>query len=202
MRRYSILVITLFAAISAFSQSERQKFKPIVSIGTRNVISFFSSQGGIGKGVGGHLRIQMSNRINTEWFFDYVTSKNEPTAMNEYHIGWSLMYYLKKDNDNTRVLKPYIMAGHCFDNIHVFEINNKVNKLSLVNMATTAGIGTHINITPRFDCSVTGQYMLDFGKEILKQTNEDKLTLVKTDHTSVDGHPLIAISFNYKISKM
>ena len=122
--------------------------------------------------------------------------------MNEYHIGWSLMYYLKKDNDNTRVLKPYIMAGHCFDNIHVFEINNKVNKLSLVNMATTAGIGTHINITPRFDCSVTGQYMFDFGKEILKQINEDKLLLVKSSYSAVDGHPLIAISFNYKISKM
>lgn len=202
MRRYGTLVVILFIAVNVFAQAERQKFKPIVSVGTRNVISFLSSQGGVGKGIGGHLRIQLSKRINTEWFMDYVTSKNEPTAMNEYHIGWSLMYYLKKENDYTRLLKPYIMAGHCFDNIHVFEIDNKTNRQSLVNMATTAGMGTHINITPRFDCSITGQYMLDFGREIVKQTNEGKLNLVKSDHTTVDGHPLIAISFNYKISKM
>lgn len=202
MRGYKLLAVCIFTTFQVFGQSEKIRFKPVVSVGTRNVISFLSSQGGIGKGIGGHMRIQLSRRINTEWFFDYVTSKNEPTVMNEYHVGWSLMYYLKKDNDYSNLLQPYIMAGHCFDNINVFEINNKANKQSAVNMATTAGLGMHINITRRFDCSISGQYMLDFGKEIIKKTEGDALTLTKSGHTTVDGHPLITISINYKISKM
>jgi hypothetical protein len=97
------------------------------------------------------------------------------------------------------LLQPYFIAGHCFDKTQVFEIGNKSNQASRLSMATQAGLGTHINISPKFDCSLSGQYMLHFGKEIETDLSGDHPIIYKADHTHMDGHLLFTISFNYKL---
>lgn len=177
----------------------KQPFHPIFSVGTRNSISFFNSDAAVGKGIGGQTRLQLSKRFNTEWYLDWIQSQTSRSARNDYHIGWSLMYYPGKQVDFLQVLQPYLIAGHCFDKTQVFEKGNRSNQASRFSMATQAGLGTHINITPRFDCSVSGQYMLHFGKDIEAEETDGKLLIAKADHSHIDGHLLFTVSFNYKL---
>ena len=173
------------------------------SLGTRNTISLFNEDEAVGKGIGGQFRVQLSNRLNSEWYFDYITSKNGLyTFRNDYHIGWSVMLYQKNNNQFDRLLQPYLIAGHCFDYSKVSEQNNKSNSVDRLSMATQAGLGTHINITPKLDCSFSGQYMLHFGKDIHTEVGGDKVLIEKQDFSNADGHLLFTISFNYKFFKL
>jgi hypothetical protein len=65
-------------------------------------------------------------------------------------------------------------------------------------MATQAGLGTHFNINRRFDCSLSTQYMLHFGKEIQTSVDKGNVVINKKDMSTPDGHLLITLSFNYK----
>ncbi|MEO7265283.1 MAG: outer membrane beta-barrel protein [Ferruginibacter sp.] len=171
-----------------------------VSIGTRNTFSMFNDDPGVGKGIGGQTRVQVSDRINTEWFFDYISSKNKTfTNRNDYHVGWSIMYYPGSTVDFSNLLQPYLLVGHCFDYTRLSEQKNKSNYADRWTMATQAGLGTHINITSQLDCSVSAQYMLHFGKEITATIEKDIVSIEKKNYSSPDGHLLFSVSFNYKL---
>jgi hypothetical protein len=169
------------------------------SLGTRNTVSMFNDDKGIGTGIGGQARVQLTDHLGTEWFFDYITSKNGSlTYRNDYHFGWSVMYYPVKDNGVDRFLQPYIIAGHCFDYSKVMQQSNRSNNAGRWSMATQAGLGTHFNINRRFDCSLSTQYMLHFGKEIQTSVDKGNVVINKKDMSTPDGHLLITLSFNYK----
>lgn len=190
-------------AVSAQKRSGKEGGPGTFSLGTRNTFSAFNDDEGIGKGIGGQFRLQLSNRLNSEWYFDYITSKNgDYTYRNDYHIGWSVMYYTNKDQSFDRLIKPYFIAGHCFDYSKVSEQGNKANAASRLSMATQAGMGTHLNITKQFDCSLSGQYMLHFGKEIETEIDGDQVFIEKKDFSHPHGHMLFTISFNYKFADL
>lgn len=173
------------------------------SLGTRNTFSMFNDDNAVGKGIGGQFRLQFSKRINTEWYFDYITSKNKTyTTRNDYHIGWSIMYYPGNTVDFSKLLQPYLIAGHCFDLSKIKEQNNPSNYATRTSMATQAGVGTHINITPRFDCTLSMQYMIHFGKDIETIIDNNKVLIQKKSSSSPDGHLLGTISFNYKLFQL
>lgn len=184
-----------------FDHQDEFKSAGTVSVGTRNTFSMFSDDAALGVGIGGQSRVQFSDRINTEWFGDYITSKNKTyTIRNDYHVGWSVMYYPGNTVDFTNLFQPYVIAGHCFDYSKVSEQKNRSNYKDRWTMATQAGLGTHINITQFFDCSLSCQYMLHFGKEIETSIdNKDVVTIEKKDFSSPDGHLLFSVSFNYKL---
>ena len=79
------------------------------------------------------------------------------------------------------------------------EQGNRSNYADRWTMATQAGIGTHFNITNRFDCSLSAQYMLHFGKEIETSGQKGNLIIEKQNHSAPDGHLLVSLSFNYKL---
>lgn len=172
------------------------------SLGTRNTISMFNEDDAVGKGIGGQFRIQFSDRLNSEWYFDYITSKTDQTFRNDYHIGWSVMLYTRNNYAFDHLFQPYLIAGHCFDLSKVSEQNNKTNSAKRLSMATQAGLGTHINITPKLDCSLSGQYMLHFGKDIETEIDGGQVIIAKTDHSHADGHLLLTVSFNYKFFRL
>lgn len=195
----------LLISASLFAQDIMNKENPVgtFSLGTRNTLSMFNDDNAIGKGIGGQFRIQFSKRLNTEWYFDYITSKDAPyTYRNDYHIGWSVMLYAKSNYSFDRLLQPYLIVGHCFDYSKVMELNNKTNAANRLSMATQAGIGTHINITKKLDCSLTSQYMLHFGKEIETLVSNDEVVIERGDNTHMDGHLLVSLSFNYKFFRL
>jgi hypothetical protein len=204
--KHKLIFAAMIISLPAIAQDEKwknQESSGLFSLGTRNTISAFNDDNAIGKGIGGQFRIQFSNRINTEWFFDYITSKDRHyTFRNDYHIGWSVMYYPGKNIQFEKLLQPYLIAGHCFDYSVVSEQANENNSADRLSMATQAGIGTHINITKQFDCSLSAQYMLHFGKEIETEISNETVTIEKNDFSSPHGHLLCTLSFNYKFGKL
>ncbi len=203
MKQYFVIVALLLQVTTMFAQQDvKDDFKSAgtFSLGTRNTFSLFNDDDATGKGIGGQFRLQFSDRINSEWFFDYITSKNKTfTTRNDYHFGWSLMYYPGRTIDFSKLLQPYFIAGHCFDNSKVSEQNNSSNFADRWSMAAQAGLGTHINITPRFDCTLSAQYMLHFGKDIETTIDKDVVTIEQKKISTPDGHLLVSISFNYKL---
>lgn len=183
----------------------RQEGSGWFSLGTRNTISLFNDleDESVGVGIGGQFRLQLGNRLNSEWYFDYLTSEAAGFAQrNDYHIGWSVLYYLGKTVDFYRPLQPYLILGHCFDYTDVFEKGNRGNQADRLSMATQAGIGTHLNITRALDVSLSGQYMLHFGKEVVAGKLEGRNYIGLEDHTHAGGHLLFTVSANYKFARL
>ena len=197
-----LLIVALLQLSTLFAQDEANNDRKAAgnfSLGTRNTFSMFNDDASLGKGIGGQFRIQVSERLNTEWFFDYISSKNKTyTSRNDYHFGWSLMYYPGNNVDFSHLLQPYIVAGHCFDYSKVFGQADASNYADRWSMAAQAGLGAHINITTRFDCSLSAQYMLHFGKDIETTIDKDRVIIEKKNFSTPDGHLLISLSFNYK----
>lgn len=170
------------------------------SLGTRNTISMFNEDNATGLGIGGQFRLQLREKMNSEWYFDYITSRNgDLTFRNDYHIGWSVMLYSKNNYSFDRLLQPYLIVGHCFDLSQVTARQDRSNSVSRLSMATQAGLGTHLNITNRLDLSLSGQYMLHFGRDIHTETGKNgEVIIEKAKHSHADGHLLFTLSVNYK----
>lgn len=177
-----------------------------ISLGLRNTISLFNdgNPNSIGTGVGGHFRVQISNRVNTEWYADVFTSDIRKVAhRTDYHIGWSLMYYIIDPKGFNRKLTPYVIGGHCFDVTEIKINGPSGDKGSRFSSMVQCGIGTHYNISPKVDLSLAAQYGFHLGKELhLEEAEDGSLSIEKHKHAGWQGHLLISISVNYKIMKL
>jgi hypothetical protein len=173
----------------------------LFSLGVRTTVSAFND-GNVknpGMGIGGQFRIQASNRLNTEWFFDYITSPIDDVGTRvDYHIGWSVMCYILKNP--TPKVRPYIIAGHCFDHSELKETRNPSNKMSRGSSAVQAGMGAHFNLSDRLDLSLTAQYMMHLGKDIHAHLDDQGvMEFEKHKGSLLEGHLLIHVGINYKI---
>ena len=201
MRKIFITGILLYAHV-IIAQDLRLKNNEggLMSLGIRSTISAFndSETNNFGKGVGGQFRIQLSDRINTDWFFDYLTSDIGTVAnRTDYHIGWSVLFYpYLKEN---QLFKPYVLAGHCFDYSYMVDNVDKNNFAERWSSAVQAGIGTHVNITKRIDLSLTSQYMIHLGGHIHPIINQNSVSFQNETGVSLEGHLLITVGFNYKL---
>ena len=212
------LVLVLIGVLQANAQ-ENRRYNPaaMLSLGGRTTVSLFNDHENemTGTGVGGQFRLRFSDAVNTDWFFDYITSDILNYAhRTDYHIGWSVLFYPINNLDYFRQkeefkpkFRPYILAGHCFD---YSKIEAKVSPLDgpmwaeRWSSAVQAGLGTHLELSPRFDISLTGQYMIHLGNHI--ETDYDFTTGALSFHehkgASLAGHVLVTLSFNYKIAKL
>lgn len=177
-----------------------------VSLGMRNTISFFNDGDpkAIGTGSGGHYRIQISNRVNTEWYADvFLSNIHNKAHRADYHIGVSVMYYLIDPKGFTRKLTPYVISGYCFDET-VIKINGEGGASgSRFSSEVHGGIGCSYNVTPRFDISMTTQYGFHLGKELdLEEHPDGGMTIETQKNAGWQGHLMISISVNYKIFKL
>jgi hypothetical protein len=151
-------------------------------------------------GLGGQFRVQANNRVNTEWFFDYLPSSGSQVRRNDYHIGWSVMFYVL-ENPNP-LFRPYVLAGHCFDYTYRQELNNRTNQVNRWSSAVQAGIGTHIRLNDRLDISLMSQYMLHLGTHIETVYTDYGVSFEKSSGGSLEGHLLTTVSLNYKIADL
>jgi len=178
----------------------------MVTVGLRTIISSFTDgdPSAFGYGAGGHVRVQLIERINTEWFGDIITNNIDNKAhRTDFHIGWSVMYYLIPTRGFTRPLTPYVVAGHCFDETLVKLNGPNGASGSRFSSAVQGGLGCHYNITPRFNLSLTTQYMLHLGKEIDAVQNSDgSMSVVTHKNAGWEGHLLISISANIKLGRL
>lgn len=172
-------------------------------LGVRSTVSLFndSETNDFGKGIGGQFRLQLADRINTDWFFDYLTSDIGSQAnRTDYHIGWSVLFYpyLKEKQK----VKPYILAGHCFDYSYMAENLNKANFSERWSSAIQAGIGSHFRLSPRMDLSLTTQYMIHLGNHIHPVITNNSINFIEEKGANLEGHLLITIGVNYKIADL
>ncbi|CAN5507270.1 hypothetical protein BH11BAC1_BH11BAC1_16560 [soil metagenome] len=197
----SLLFVSV-TALAGETKKGRDQGAGNFSIGTRNTVSMFNDDAAVGLGIGGQSRFQFTDKLNSEWYADYIPSQTKTTHRDDYHIGWSLMYYVGKNVHFDHFLQPYLIAGHCFDYSVVSQVGNRKNNADRFSSATQAGLGTHFNISKRFDCSLSAQYMLHFGHEIETDpgatTSDDRIDIHRSEFVKPDGHFLMTISFNYK----
>lgn len=178
-------------------------------LGLRSTASLFGSDGYFGSGVGGQFRIGLGSRINTEWFADLITSNlGNAGRRTDGHIGWSVMFYLKKER--TMGFNPYILAGHCFDYTKITAFSSPYSNLEEESgerwsSAVQMGAGTHYRLTPRFDVSLSAQYMLHLGNDIHAHVETDSyptLEIEEHEGAGLEGHLLVTFSVNYKIGDL
>ena len=175
----------------------------ILSIGARSSIGIVND----GKwqktafGTGGQFRLQFSDRINTDWFIDYLTADLDDYAWRaDCHIGWSVIYYLSKNQNN--FIQPYLLAGHCFEYLKFTDNQNPDNFANRWSASIQGGGGLQFNITQRFDISLVAQYMLHLGTKITASNSEGITTFTKTSGLGIQDHVLLHISLNYKIADL
>jgi hypothetical protein len=195
------LTVLLFFGLTEMSSAQSDA-AGWFSLGGRSTISMFDHDG-VGIGTGGHFRIQFSKKINTDWFADYISIDVDDKVRSEYyHIGWSVIVYpLNSDKEQVK-WQPYIVAGHCFDyNKKTVITQNEISK-DRWGSAVQAGIGTHYNLTPRCDISLTSQYMIHLTNELEVETEDNVVSIVTHKSHSLEGHLLTTLSVNYKIAHL
>lgn len=175
----------------------------IFSLGFRTTFSTFNGahDEGNGLGAGGQFRLQLADRVNTDWFFDYIrTDVGDYANRIDYHIGWSVLYYILEDREVK--VKPYILAGHCFDYTHISDNRDVNNFDERWSSAVQGGMGVHFNLSPRVDISLTTQYMLHLGNEVEVDYHMGEVEFHESHGGSAEGHLLINISLNYKLADL
>ncbi len=201
MRKFIVVSIFFISSlVNAQDIQLKNNQGGLLSLGVRSTISAFndSKTNNFGKGIGGQFRLQLSERVNTDWFFDYLTSDIGSVAhRTDYHIGWSVLFYpYLKEN---QLIKPYIVAGHCFDYSYMAENSDKNNSDERWSSAVQAGIGTHINLSKRMDLSLTSQYMIHLGNHIHPVISSSSIVFQNEGGISLEGHLLLTVGLNYKL---
>lgn len=196
------LVVTLFLHQYCTAQhtTTDDRIAGSLSLGLRTTISAFSDDG-IGLGTGGQFRIRLADRINTDWFADYISITQDKVVQSKYaHIGWSVLFYpLKPKSFPTQRLQPFILAGHCFDYNEKKVILQPSIQAHRWGSAVQAGLGSHVWFSKRCDFTIKIQYMMHLTNEleVLKQDGTYSILSHKTN--ALEGHLLTTLSINYKL---
>ena len=174
------------------------------TLGVRSTTSLFSHDNGApGFGGGGQFRILVHERINTEWFADVIfTDIGGLAKRQDYHIGWSVMFYLMKPKNFQRKFLPYVLAGNCFDYTRVMVNSRPGSDYGKFSSAVQMGFGLHYNITPRWDVSFTTQYMWHLGGELHTEVENGDIQVEEHNQVSFEGHLLLTLSINYKLAQL
>ncbi|GAB4248842.1 MAG: hypothetical protein Kow0079_01180 [Vicingaceae bacterium] len=192
-----ILVINIHFVLTA--QDNTQTEKGMLSLGGRTTYSIFQNEPGLG--MGGQFRIRLSNRVNTEWYADYISSSfYNMAARTDYHIGWSVFFY-PFQYASSKMFQPFLEAGHCFDYTEVTN-NYTLDSKNRFSSAVQMGLGSHFNLTEKFDVTLKSQYMIHLGTDIHVEKNNEGIVIEKHEGSSLEGHLLITISLNYKIARL
>src|ERR1700752_2388231 len=92
-----IVLLSFPIMLQAQDLKVKNTYGGMFSLGVRSTASAFNdgAWNNAGVGCGGQFCVQATNRVNTAWFFDYITGGVGAYAnRTDYHIGWSVMYYL------------------------------------------------------------------------------------------------------------
>ncbi len=215
-RSMKMLFVALVAMFPLLAQAqdeipEKGKEGGTLQLGLRSTASLFSDDGYAGYGVGGQFRLRLGKKLNTEWFADYLfTDFGGAGRRADGHIGWSVMFY-PGYHENMKII-PYFLAGHCFDYTKVTPYNSMTQvrtdlAQSRWSSATQAGLGVHWQVSPRFDFSFSGQYMIHLGKDLhyhIEEVNGEKVLLMEDGHgnSMLEGHLLFTLSMNVRIADL
>jgi hypothetical protein len=175
------------------------------SLGVRNNVNIFTNATkSLGGGVGGSARLQILNRLNTEWFADIISSNLYGKAhRTDMHIGWNVIFYLLDPKGFTRKFTPFLAAGNCFDYTKI--TINGPNGLTKAkgSSAVQMSVGCHYNLTPQFDISLSTLYDLHLGNDVDSELGPDgHVNIIEYRNAGLEGHIMIIASAHYKFIKL
>jgi Outer membrane protein beta-barrel domain len=200
----SILSLCLLSSLSSLAQTRMlptSNPKGQFSLGARSTISAFDKDG-IGMGTGGQFRIRFGQRVNSDWFADYITiNAANGIRSTYYHVGWSVLFYPFLAKTDIPRFEPYIVAGHCFDYNRKTVLTNPEISRGRWGSAVQTGLGLHCNITDKVDLSLSSQYMIHLTKEFALENHGGTYEFHDHSHNALQGHLLTTLSINYKIGK-
>lgn len=218
MNKSWLLIVLFLVSLDGFSQAESSNAKKgEFSLGLRSTGSFFSASGNnFGLGTGGQFRYRLADKLNTEWFADWITTDiNGLGSRIDAHIGESMFIYFTEEVNQPNSFTPYVLGGFCGDytrirsNRYYHELTNswEIDDVERWSFASQLGFGTHYNLSDRFDFSFTTQYILHFGDDIHSEleTNvmgEDYLHIHHERGGIFEGHWFFSLSANYVIADL
>lgn len=197
-----LFFVLLTSFISNFGQVEKNSQSGNFSLGVRSSMGLVYEKdwGKMSFGNGGQIRLRLSDKVNTEWFADFLQGDMKDFAKRtDVHIGWSAMYY---PLNNTSSFQPYIMAGHCFEFLKIEENALPENHIHRRSASVQAGIGTHWHLTNKLDFSVSTQYMMHFGTNIKIDSTTSPISFSKDNGVSLQDHILINFNLNYTLADL
>lgn len=182
--------------------STKEKGAGEFSLGLRTTSSFFdnTNTGLPGLGTGGSFKIRLGNRVNTDWFADYISTSTTYIKRNDTHIGWSVLFY--PFNYENKGFKPFVGAGHCFDYSKFVDIKDFDHSANRWSSAVQGGVGTHYFFTERFDMVLQAQYMMHLGTHLETDIVNSQVTFRKEKGTLEEGHLLITLGMNFTLGKL
>ena len=208
MRTIALVILSMFS-VSAIMAQDALRLKNthggLFSLGMRTTVSTFNhgSWKEVGTGAGGQFRLQLHDRVNTEWYADFMTTDLSGVASRQdAHIGWSVMFYPLPQVGFRQLMKPYVAMGHCFDYTRIYENANRTNEMERWSSAIQVGLGNHFNITDHFDITLKAQYMFHLGDHVHAHIHEGRMETHVHDGVSLEGHLLFTLSVNYKIADL
>lgn len=201
--------ILAFFPLGIFAQEkENYSENGRLELGVRSTLSLFGTDNTLGFGTGGQFRLRLLERVNTEWFADFISNDLSGLGRrNDGHIGWSVMFYPFSPE---KQVMPYLLAGHCFDYTRVNIYHDGFSPMESRKRWSSAvqmGLGTSFNLSERANISLSGQYMLHLGKDIHTHIHEENgkniLHFKDSGHTSgFEGHVFLTLSMNFKLADL
>lgn len=209
MNKFMMFLFTLLFGLQT-GKAQKNTGGGTLQLGLRSTLSVFGTDGYVGEGVGGQFRLRFNERMNTEWFADYITTNlNNLGKRTDAHIGWSVMFYpwLPKEP----IFTPYVLAGHCFDYTQVHDFSTfysyGAQQYDRWSSAVQLGLGTHWQLSTKADLSLSAQYMIHFGNDIHAEVHqvhgEDVLHIDSSPgKEGFEGHVFLTLSFNIHIAEL
>ena len=210
MKKYLICLCLLSAHIVYGQQTNSHKGE--WSFGARSVGSIFgSSDNCLGLGAGGQVRYRIDEHFNTEWFGDWMTTDIKGYGQRfDAHIGESMMIYPGKRIRQVNRFTPFVVGGFCADftkaqtNLYydAVQYGFVTESKERWSFATQLGVGTHYNITEKFDISFNLQYDFHFGQDINAQVQTNDvgvkyLQIQQKNENALEGHLFFTVSANF-----
>lgn len=205
--------LTLFVFILCLSPAMAQKRTANIQSGYFSVTqrTSFSMWGlnnwrltGLGKGTA--FRIQISKRLNTEWYGDFIRTEYKGKAFRwDRHLTNSLMFYFRDLDSMKYKFHPFVSASvFCLDFTHVEEVGSGGKYLERFSLSQQFGLGTHYFITERADLSLYFQYYNHLGNDIHIEEQEDGSLHIEEHkgRISLEGHMFMVFSIGYRFADL
>lgn len=202
LKLFLSLSLTIGSMFFVYAQGERSPEAGRFSLGVRTSMGlvYENDWSKMSFGNGGQIRLKLGERVNTEWFADFLQGDlGDIAKRTDVHIGWSVMYYPIKSSEK---IQPFVLAGHCFEFLKIEENGDASNHIHRKSASVQAGIGSHWHLSKNLDFSATTQYMMHFGTNILVNDTTNPITFSKESGISLQDHVLVNFSLNYCIADL
>lgn len=201
MRKILLSIALCFLLVNVMDAQSRESLPGgRLGMGVRTTLNVFESYKP-GLGAGAQWKLSLNKRINTQWFLDYIASREgENVFRKDYHVGWSVQFALLKNGFRGNKVSPYLMAGHCFDLTKVGIADQETSPLVFTS-AAQAGAGVSSFVTDNLELTLQTQYMIHLGKDVHVESethgSEVHQHIHIDKHPGLEGHLLTTFAVNY-----